>query len=159
MSQSNSFREIQEADHSAVRAIYVDAINFLAIGLYSQEQIDAWSSLAVLPGILDRTLLDGKGWLSLENNEIAAFAVRHPDYRLALLYCKPSFSRRGHATKLLMKVERDAFHEGQEYLVTEASLLSYPILLKKGWIFVKIDDIEINGVPFQRCIMHKNLTK
>lgn len=84
-------RPLTEADHFVVREIYADAIESQGGGLYSPVQISAWAALAWLPGVLDRPLIEGRGWLSLENDEVEAFALRYPSDRLAMLM--PPFQR------------------------------------------------------------------
>ena len=163
MSSIQALRLIKGSDHAAVRDVYADSIQSLAVDLYNKEQIDAWSSLACLPGLLDNTLNYGQGWLSFEKKEIAAFAVRYPKNRMALLYCRGRFSRRGHATLLVKRLEIDAQIDGCDELITEASLLSYRLLLNLGWIVIRPEKIKIGGVIFNRYLMRKifinNITK
>jgi|TARA_B000000441_G_C21745717_1_gene357555 hypothetical protein len=150
-------RPLTQADHFVVREIYADAIESQGVGLYSPVQISAWAALAWLPGVLDRPLLEGSGWLSIENDEVEAFALRYPADRLALLYCRGRSVRCGHATALLLKVESEALHEGYEVLVAEASLYSHPLLLKCGWTVKGQEVIQIGGVNFDRYRMEKKL--
>ncbi len=141
---------------SEVRQVYADAITSQGEELYTKEQIQAWVSLAWLPGVLDKSLVEGKGWISCENQSIAAFVVRYPFNRLALLYCRGNFARRGHASLLLDQVEREAREEGHTRLVTEASLFSYSLLLRRGWQLVTNERIDIAGVSFERFFMEKS---
>ena len=104
-------RQIKPQDNSVLREVYADAIKSQAFLLYSKKQVDAWSSLAWVPGVLDRPLSEGKGWLSFNEEGIEAFALRFPHDRLALLYCRGRSARRGHATALLKKLELDAIEE------------------------------------------------
>ena len=145
-------RRIGSADHSLVREIYADAIESQAPGLYSPDQVRAWAALAWLPGILDRTLLEGKGWISGYD---AAFAVREPRDRLSLLYCRGRASRQGHGRALLDQIEADARHEGVERLRTEASQLSRPLLERCGWSVQAPEIISIGSVLFERYRMDK----
>ena len=91
----------------ALREVYEDAIRTCDKSLYSQEQIEAWSALAYLPGILDKPLKQGVGWVSWVDKTIEAFALKYPHNRLALLYCRGRSSRQGHATALLNQIEAD----------------------------------------------------
>tara|TARA_Y100001968_G_scaffold75381_1_gene66871 strand:- start:25 stop:510 length:486 start_codon:yes stop_codon:yes gene_type:complete len=154
-----SLRPLESHDHVQVREIYIDAIENLGEAFYSKEQISAWSALACLPGVLDESLRDGKGWLSCSdrNEEIAAFAVRYPSDRLALLYCRSSYGRQGHATTLINHMIQEAQQEGQKYLFTEASFFSYPLLIKLGWQLIQTQAIEIAGVKFKRYLMKLKL--
>ena len=156
---SYQLQPLRPSDCIAVRDIYADAIESQGEDLYTKEQIQAWVGLAWLPGVLDTPLTEGRGWISLENQHLAAFAVRYPLNRLALLYCRGQFGRRGHASLLLDQIEHEAFEEGQTSLITEASFFSYSLLLRRGWEFIATEKIEIAGVSFDRYLMKRDLSQ
>lgn len=149
-----ALRRIQSTDAALLREIYVDAIESQARGLYSEEQIQAWMSLAWLPGVLDRCFRDGEGWISGEG---AAFAVRQPEDRLALLYCRGRASRRGHGTALVKRIEWDAVADGVQQLHAEASLLSRPLLERCDWRCSRVEAFTVGGVPFEHHRMERQL--
>ena len=138
-----------------LREVYVDAICTAANTLYSQEQIDAWSGLAYLPGVLDKPFKEGKGWVSCVDSVIEAFAVKYPKDRLALLYCRGRSSRQGHATDLLNKIDAEAKADKTIRLSTEASLFSYQLFLSHGWEIISPETMKIGGVDFCRYLMEK----
>jgi len=150
-------RPCERSDEMALREVYEDAIQSCDKSLYSQEQIEAWTALAYLPGILDKPLKEGVGWVSCVNKTIEAFALRYPSNRLALLYCRGRSSREGHATTLLHQIEADTLRERPINLKTEASLCSYKLLLNNGWKIVAPEEIQIGGVIFFRYLMEKTL--
>ena len=141
----------------ALREVYEDAIRTCDKSLYNQEQIEAWTALAYLPGILDKPLKEGVGWVSCINKTIEAFALRYPKNRLALLYCRGRSSRKGHARALLRQIEADTLTERPINLKTEASLCSYQLLLRHGWTIIAPEEIQIGGVNFSRYLMEKTL--
>lgn len=149
-----ALRPVSSADHDLLREIYADAIETQAPALYTTEQVQAWASLAWLPGVLDRTLIDGVGWISGADE---AFAMRYPEDRLALLYCRGRAARQGHARALLDQIEADARAHGLSRLRTEASQLSRPLLQRLGWEVVAPETIAIGGIPFERYSMVKLL--
>ncbi len=157
MHRTFELRSIRNTDYLCVRDVYADSIHSQGGTLYSNDQLQAWSSLASLPGIFDRALEEGKGWLIVQKNVAEAFAIRFPLDRLALLYCRGRSTRQGFATMLLERVELDALEEKVEILFTEASLFSYPLLLKCGWINQSLEKIKIAGIPFDRYRMYKKL--
>ena len=140
-----------------LREVYEDAIRTCDKSLYSQEQIDAWSGLAYLPGVLDKPLKHGSGWVSCVNHQIEAFALKYPHNRLALLYCRGRASRQGHATALLHQIEDDTLKNRISNLKTEASLCSYQLLLRHGWRIIAPEEIQIGSVHFSRYLMQKTL--
>ncbi len=141
----------------ALREVYEDAIRTCDKSLYSQEQIEAWSALAYLPGILDKPLKQGVGWVSCVNQTIEAFALKYPANRLALLYCRGRSSRQGHATDLLHQIEKDTLNNRPITIKTEASLCSYQLLLRHKWTIIAPEEILIGGVHFSRYLMEKTL--
>ena len=156
MLRSDQLQPLRSSDFIAVREVYADAIESQGEDVYTKQQTRAWASLAWLPGVLDTPLSEGIGWISLEKKLVVAFAVRYPFDRLALLYCRGQYARRGHASLLLDQVEKEACDEGQTKLVTEASRFSYPLLLRRGWVLTAIEQIQIGGVSFERYLMEKN---
>ena len=149
-----TLRPIGLADAPLLREIYADAVESQAPSLYSDAQVRAWAALAWLPGVLDRTLAEGSGWISGDG---AAFAIRHPEERLSLLYCRGSAARQGHGSALLARIELEAQADGVQRLRTEASQLSRPLLERRGWRVVAPETISIGGVLFERYRMDKPL--
>jgi putative acetyltransferase len=150
-------RPITPADHGALRAVYQHAVASQAPGLYSDAQVAAWSAVAVLPGLLDGVLAAGEGLLIEGDDGVEAFALLHPPHRLALLYCRGDRNRRGHGTRLLGALEGLARQRGQTHLVTEASLISRPLLERLGWRWVALERLTIGGVPFERHRLWREL--
>ena len=148
-------RLIQPTDSALLREIYVDAIQTQAAQAYSPEQIRAWANLAWLPGLLDRILEEGQGWISGIDD---GFAIRYPSNRLSMLYCRGRSSRQGHGTALVQAIECDAQRVGIKRLQTEASLLSLPMLEQRGWMMLTPEPFTIAGVPFVRFQMEKTLS-
>ena len=151
-----ALRLILPADEILLREIYADAIESQAPQLYSDQQVKSWAALAWLPGVLDQTLKQGSGWISGED---AAFAMRYPQDRLALLYCRGRAARQGHGKALLERLEADAIADGVRSLCTEASQFSRPLFERYGWSLVAPETITIAGVLFERYRMHKALGK
>ena len=124
--------------------------------IYNKEQKRAWASQAWDNKIFDLTINEGKGWLIHEKNRVIAFASRYPSNRIALLYCKGDFQRKGYGTRLLHKLEKEAKKEGLSFLSTEASLISYKLFLRNNWEIVRKEKIIIKNIIFDRYKMIKN---
>ena len=149
-----ALRPIAPEDQALLREIYADAIESQAPLLYTDAQVRAWAALAWLPGVLDATFREGSGWLTTDGS---AFAIRHPEDRLSLLYCRGRASRRGHGSALLNQIEADARATGVRHFRTEASQFSRPLLERLGWRVESLETILIGGVPFERYRMVKLL--
>ena len=150
-------RPLRAADAQALIAIYGDAVLRQGAGRYSAEQLQAWAGHAAQGGAIAQALERGHGLASLEGGDIAAFGVLEPLDRLSLLYCRSQSSRRGHASTLLRALEQHAQAQGVQQLRTEASQLSRPLLLRRGWQVEAEETVRFAGVWFIRWRMIKRL--
>ena len=145
-------RQITIKDQLELKKVYFDSIQSLDEKIYSQDQKRAWSSQAWNNPNFDKSITSGKGWLLSEKGIIIAFAIRYPNNRIALFYCKGKFQRKGYGSKLLHKLEDEAKKEGLNSLSTEASLISYGLFLKNEWDIVRKEKVTINNIFFEKLV-------
>ena len=150
-----NLRQITIKDQPELKKVYFDSIQTLDNKVYSQEQKRAWSSQAWDNPNFDKSITQGKGWLLSEQGITNAFAVRFPDDRISLFYCKGKYQRKGYGSKLLYKLEDEAAKEGLKSLSTEASLISYLLFLKNDWEIIRKEKVTINNIFFERYKMMK----
>ena len=151
-----NLKRITKKDQLNLKKLYFDSIISIDERIYNKEQKRAWASQAWDNKIFDLTINEGKGWLIHEKNRVIAFASRYPSNRIALLYCKGDFQRKGYGTRLLHKLEKEAKKEGLSFLSTEASLISYKLFLRNNWEIVRKEKIIIKNIIFDRYKMIKN---
>ena len=150
-----NLRQITIKDQLELKKVYFDSIQSLDKKIYSQEQKRAWCAQAWGNPNFENSITNGKGWLLSEKGIIIAFAIRYPNNRIALFYCKGKFQRKGLGSKLLQKLEDEAKKEGLDSLSTEASLISYKLFLKNGWKIIRKEKVTINNIFFERYKMIK----
>ena len=150
-----NLRQITIKDQMELKKVYFDSIQSLDEKIYSQEHKRAWSSQAWNNPNFEKSITKGKGWLISKKGIIIAFATRYPPERIALLYCKGKFQRKGCGFKLLRKLEDEAKKEGLDSLTTEASLISYNLFLKNEWEILRKEKVIINNIFFDRYKMTK----
>lgn len=151
-------RPLHPGDCDALIAVYRDAVLQLGAGRYSSAQLQAWADHAASGGAIAQALHRGHGLASLESDgTIAAFGVLEPLERLSLLYCRSRSCRRGHGSAILAALEQHASTLGVMQLRTEASQLSRPLLLRRGWQVEAEETVRFAGVWFTRWRMIKRL--
>ncbi|MEY2644614.1 MAG: hypothetical protein RLZZ124_978 [Cyanobacteriota bacterium] len=159
--QMQRLRALEHRDQQAILEVYRQAVERCPAELYSPQQRHAWARQAArgaegdaLRAILQR----GRGLVySNGNGEVAAFAVREPVDRVALLYCHPAHQRQGYGSALLQEITRQATAEGLPQLRTEASFLSFRLFEREGWQHCWREELLIHGVRFRRFRMRKPL--
>ena len=155
MTISINLRQINAKDQLQLKRVYFKSIMSIENTIYSEKQKTAWASQAWESPIIDKCLKEGKGWLIENEKEVVSFAIRYPNNRLALLYCQKEFSRKGFGNKLINRIEIDAINERINKIETEASLLSYKLLIKRNWVITCKENIIINNTLFERYKMFK----
>ena len=150
-------KQITKKDQLKLKEVYFDSVSSIDENIYSKEQKYAWASQAWENSEFQKSLIKGIGSKLIFNNKIIGFAIRYPENRLSLLYVRGDFKRRGFGTMILNSIERDALKSGINKLNTEASLISYKLLLKRKWEIVSKEKVNIKGLIFERYRMFKIL--
>lgn len=154
-------RRLRPDDRPELIAVYREAVLSQAGGLYRPEQVRAWAHHAAGQPDLFHSLQRGYGLASLRGERIEAFGLldgpAQQCCRLALLYCRGRSSRQGRATAILEGLEAEARRLGCRLLRTEASQLSRPLLLRRGWRIEREERLLFAGQPFHRWRMIKPL--
>jgi putative acetyltransferase len=148
-------RPLTPADHDSLVAVYRDAVESQAGGLYSPAQVEAWAGHPGRSGALRQPLQEGFGLGS--GATIEAFGILHPADRLALLYCRGRSCRQGRSSAILAALEHHAARAGIPQLRTEASQLSRPLLERRGWQVEAEETVLFAGEWFLRWRMIKGL--
>ena len=151
-----NLKQITKKDQLDLKKLYFDSVISIDERIYSKEQKRAWAGQAWENKNFDLSINKGKGWLINKNGGLIAFATRYPNNKIALLYCKGDSQRKGYGTILLQKLEKEAKEEGLPSLFTEASLLSYKLLLRNNWEIIHKENIIIKNIIFERYKMVKN---
>ena len=150
-------KQITKKDQLKLKEVYFDSVVSIDENIYSKDHKLAWACQAWENSEFEKSLLKGMGFKLIHNNEIIGFATRYPDNRLSLLYIRGKFKRKGFGTMILNSIERDALKSGINKLNTEASLISYKLLLKRKWEIDRKEKVNINGLIFERYKMFKIL--
>ena len=119
-----NLRQITHKDQLILKQVYFDSINSIDENIYTKEQKFVWASQAWDNVEVDKSLLQGKGWILSKRGEIIGFATRYPDDRLSLFYVRGSSRRKGYGNLILEKVEKEALKTGIKQLLVHEALLT-----------------------------------
>ena len=150
-------KQITIKDQLNLKEVYFDSVCSIDENIYSKDHKFAWACQAWENSEFEKSLLNGNGSKLICNNKIIGFATRYPENRLSLLYIRGNFKRKGYGTMILSSIERDALKSGINKLETEASLISYKLLLKRKWEIDCKEKVNIKGLMFERYRMFKIL--
>ena len=150
-------KQIRKKDQLRIKEVYFDSIISIDENTYNKEQKFAWASQAWENSEFEKSLIKGMGSMLICKKNILGFATRYPENRLSLFYVRGNFKRKGYGTIILDSIEKDALKSGINILNTEASLISYKLLLKRKWEIDRKEKVNIKGLIFERYRMFKIL--
>ena len=150
-------KQITKKDQLKLKEVFFDSINSIDENIYSKEHKLVWAYQAWENSQFEKSLSEGIGSMLIYKNNIIGFGTRYPENRLSLLYVRGDFKRKGFGTLILNSIERDALKSGINKLTTEASLISYKLLLKRNWEIDHKEKVNIKGLIFERYRMFKIL--
>ena len=150
-------KQIRKKDQLKLKKVFFDSINSIDENIYSKEHKLVWAYQAWENSQFEKSLSEGIGSMLIYKNNIIGFGTRYPENRLSLLYVRGDFKRKGFGTLILNSIERDALKSGINKLTTEASLISYKLLLKRNWEIDHKEKVNIKGLIFERYRMFKIL--
>jgi len=150
-------KQITKKDQLKLKEVYFDSVSSIDENIYSKGHKLAWACQAWENSEFEKSLLKGLGLKLIFNNKIIGFATRYPENRLSLFYVRGNFKRMGFGSMILSAIESDAFKTGINKLNTEASLISYELLLKRKWVIDRKEKVNIKGLIFERYKMFKIL--
>jgi GNAT superfamily N-acetyltransferase len=137
--------------------LFHDTIHKVALGSYSQTQVEAW---APAEPDLDRwrQKLHGEEVLVADlGDEIVGFCSWDSSGYLDFLYVHHAHQRQGVAAALYAVAEAELKRKGQSRIHTQASLTAQPFFLKHGFRLVKHQTVQVRGVNLPNAVMEKLL--
>lgn len=146
-----------EFDCTAIGTLYKQSVEVLGQAHYEPDAIAAWATWGSGVQTIAITLSQGQTLIAQHSGRIAAFAQRHPQSHINMLYTHPDFSRRGIATALLEELFATAKREGLTELTVDASRASRALFRRAGFEGSESEWITRENVSIERFPMRIQL--
>lgn len=146
-------------DATALSELYRCSVRGLGPLFYSEQQVSAWESLAPSPDQLV-TRYDGErlGLVATNVNEgLIAFADLDGQGSIGFLYSHPQWARTGAVELLYLCLEQAARTAGIRTLHVEASELARRFFARRGFRWIKRQEITLGSVQIHNHRMEKVL--
>lgn len=152
-------RLYNEADASALAAIYFNTIHNINSKDYSPEQINAWAPVSSL---------ETDGWMrkwqklipivATIDNKVVGFAELESNGHIDCFYCHHEYQGCGVGSALLNEVENSARKNKLNKLFAEVSITARPFFEAKGFTVKKQQAVVFREVEFTNFVMEKLLS-
>ncbi|MBV1790182.1 GNAT family N-acetyltransferase [Marinobacterium sp. D7] len=151
-------RPYKPLDAWRVTDIFYNSVHAIDERFYSLQEINAWAQLPV----------DYLGWrqrldahcvhVAEIDGEVVGFAAMEPDGYIDWIYTHSDFQRRGVAAALYTFLERQSLDRGLTCLTVHASHVAKPFFEQRGFVSLRENRVERNGVVLSNWVMEKALT-
>lgn len=158
MSQNLSIRTATAADIAALAQLFTHTVETIGPQFYSPEQVQAWAKTPADSEKFQRFILEVTTFVAVLEGQIVGFAGVAETGYLATLYTHSDYQRRGIGSRLLEAVLEYAQAHQIGRLYTEASEFSKPLFEKFGFAVYEIEQVNRDGVWFNRSLMQRWLS-
>ncbi|MCG7535988.1 GNAT family N-acetyltransferase [Pseudoalteromonas sp. OOF1S-7] len=142
-------RDITDLFHAAVHAI--------ADEVYDQQQKALWAPSPPDYAFWSRRLEQKQPWVALSNGQVVGFIELDHDGYIDCTYVHPDYQGMGVAGALYDQVETQAITRGLSRLYVEASKPARRFFAARGFIQIKQNHIERQGIVLSNFLMEKRL--
>jgi|SRR6476661_8049451 len=144
-------------DFLLLKALVKETIKNICSSDYNEKQIKAWLSKIDDKKRWKNVLMNQFVIISLDNGTITGLCTLNKGYYIDLLFVHKDYQQQGIANKLYTEIEKEARRQEVELLSVDASKTARLFFEKKGFIVLKEQEVNIEGVNLTNYKMSKNL--
>jgi len=152
-----TIRLSRDQDLEAIVQLFTDSVHHATAAHYDERQRAAWAPLTPDLNEWRARLAASKTLVSESDGVLNGFLSYRDDGYIALLYSSPRSLRKGTASALYARAERELLAHGTRSFFTEASLLARPFFASKGFYVVEEEHVLRRDVAFRRFLMRKEV--
>lgn len=144
-------REYQSSDCKELTELFYNTVHIVNAKDYTKEQLDVWATGQVDLQKWDQSLQEHFSIVAIDDGIIVGFGDIDKMGYLDRLFIHSAYQRKGIATAICNRLESAV----QENIVTHASITARPFFEKRGYIVVKEQQVERQGIFLTNFIMIK----
>lgn len=150
-------REFQPSDQPAIQQLFYDTVRRVNCRDYGAEQVEVWSASARNDAFWQTRLRTRLTFVAEDNQQIVGFAMLARNGYIDCFYCHAEHQGKGIGTQLLKQIETTAQVLGIKQLFSEVSITAKPFFQHWGYVVVREQQVERQGVSFCNFVMEKYL--
>ncbi|WP_316233253.1 GNAT family N-acetyltransferase [Bradyrhizobium sp. SZCCHNPS2010] len=152
-----ALRPFLAADTPMLAAIFVAAIQELTGDDYSEDQQEAWASVADNEAAFGKKLASELTLIATMQGSPVGFAALKGNDHVDMLYVHPSVAGQGVGTLLCDALEKLAGARGTKTISVDASDTAIDFFKKRGYAAQQRNSVTINGEWLANTTMKKEL--
>lgn len=143
-------RKYRQTDCEKLADLFYDTVHSVNAKDYTKEQLSAWTGCIDLQK-WNRQMLEHCSLVAVVGNTIAGFGDMDKTGYLDRLYVHKDYQRKGIATAICNGLERTV----QGKITTHASITAKPFFEKRGYVVVREQCVERQGISLTNYVMEK----
>lgn len=147
-----NIRYYQPQDIEQVAALFYSTVHEINVKDYTKEQLDAWATGEIDQHAWNSSFLAHTSLVVVQGDQILGFADMDATGYLDRLYVHKDYQRRRIATSLCDALE---LHSQKKCFTTHASITAKPFFEQRGYVVIKEQQVEKDGVLLMNFIMQK----
>lgn len=147
-------RSYRSSDCGQIAELFYNTVHSVNSRDYTTEQLDAWATGEVDFIAWDKSLLEHYSLVAEIDGDLVAFGDIDDSGYIDRLYVHKDYQNRGIASAVCERLE--AYAKGKK-IITHASVTAKPFFEKRGFVVIKEQTVERNGVPLKNFVMEKLL--
>jgi putative acetyltransferase len=152
-----SIRVSRDQDLEAIVQLFTDSVHLATAAHYDERQRAAWAPITPDLDEWRGRLGSLKTLVSEHEGVLKGFLSYRDDGYIALLYSSPDCLRKGIASALYARAERELLADGVRCFFTEASSFARPFFASRGFYVAEEQNVVRREVEFQRFLMRKDI--
>ena len=149
-------REYQSADCGEIVELFYNTVHTVNAQDYRKEQLDVWASKNIDIAKWDQSLMAHYAFVALEDGIIVGFGDIDTSGYLDRLYVHKDYQGRGIATDICDKLEAIV---REKKIVVHASITAKGFFAKRGYVVIKKQEVERDGIRLINYVMEKEVAK
>ena len=144
-------REYQPSDCEELAELFYNTVHTVNAKDYTKEQLNVWATGKVDLEKWNKTLLEHYSAVAVDDKIIIGFGDINEKGYLNRLFVHKDYQRKGIATAICNQLEQNVHKK----IVTHASITAKPFFEKRGYIVVKEQQVDRQGILLTNYIMEK----
>ncbi len=150
-------RRYSETWAKEIADLFYQSVHGIDASIYTEEQKRVWAPTPIDYDLWSERLNIKKPYLAIIDNRLAGFIELDADGHIDCTYTHPDFQGRGVASFLYDHLITEANTAGMIRLYVEASHVAVPFFKKRGFVLIKKNEIQRDGVTLVNFSMEKHL--
>lgn len=146
-------RNYLPGDCSELADLFYNTVHTINAKDYTKEQLDAWASGQVDLSEWNISFMEHYTLVAIENGMIVGFGDITPTGYLDHLFVHKNYQGKGVGSAICSRLEQTAFDK----VFTQSSVTAKGFFAKRGYVVVKEQQVERQGVWLTNFVMEKEL--